>query len=327
MAMSNISSEEALDRTHYSSNTNIASGQINNSAVSWAAILAGAAAAAALTLILLLLGTGIGLSSVSPWSQQGMSATALGVSTIVWLTITQILAAGMGGYLAGRLRHRWANVLADEVYFRDTAHGFLTWSVATIATAILIISVVGSIFNSGVQAASTVTAAATTAAVTGGIAAAGSAATEPSDANGTETMGYFVDVLFRKDASVINTTSIDQIMLSPDAAKQPPATAEVTRIFANSMDMKALPKADLTYLSQLVSNHTGLTQQEAEKRVNDTYTSMQAKLFNAEIAVKDAADKARKASIYSTLWLFASLLMGAFSASLAATWGGRCRDA
>jgi hypothetical protein len=88
------------------------------SAVSWGAILAGAAAAAALSLILLLLGTGLGLSSASPWANQGAGATTLGVSTILWLTFTQLVASGMGGYLAGRLRTRWISVHTDEVYFR-----------------------------------------------------------------------------------------------------------------------------------------------------------------------------------------------------------------
>ena len=74
------------------------------SGVSWGAILAGAAAAAALSLILLILGTGLGLSSVSPWAGQGASAIAFGLTTIAWLTFTQLAASGMGGYLAGRLR-------------------------------------------------------------------------------------------------------------------------------------------------------------------------------------------------------------------------------
>jgi hypothetical protein len=89
------------------------------SAVSWGAIFAGAAAAAALSLILLLLGTGLGLSSVSPWANEGVSATALSVSTILWLTFTQLAASAMGGYLAGRLRTKWVSVHGDEVYFRD----------------------------------------------------------------------------------------------------------------------------------------------------------------------------------------------------------------
>ena len=66
------------------------------SAVSWGAIAAGAAAAASLSLILLILGVGLGLSSVSPWTRDGVSATTFGLSTILWLTLTQLLALAMG---------------------------------------------------------------------------------------------------------------------------------------------------------------------------------------------------------------------------------------
>src|SRR5690242_19838439 len=96
----------------------------STSAVSWGAILAGAAAAAALSLILLILGTGLGLASVSPWAHNSVSAETFGVATILWVTFTQLAAAGLGGYLAGRLRTKWVAVHSDEVYFRDTAHGF-----------------------------------------------------------------------------------------------------------------------------------------------------------------------------------------------------------
>ncbi len=72
------------------------------SAVSWSAIAAGGAAAASLSLILLILGVGLGLSAVSPWSGEGMRAATFGVSTIIWLTLTQLLASALGGYLAGR---------------------------------------------------------------------------------------------------------------------------------------------------------------------------------------------------------------------------------
>ena len=124
--------------------------------MSWGAIVAGAAAAAALSLILLMLGVGLGLSAVSPWARDGVSATTFGVSTIVWLTLTQLLASAMGGYLAGRLRTKWAAAHSDEVYFRDTAHGFLAWAIASLATAALLTSAIGSILGSGVQAGATV---------------------------------------------------------------------------------------------------------------------------------------------------------------------------
>ena len=76
--------------------------RISPGSISWGAVLAGAAAAAALSLILLMLGVGLGLSSVSPWANEGMSAWTFGISTILWVTLTQVLASGMGGYLAAR---------------------------------------------------------------------------------------------------------------------------------------------------------------------------------------------------------------------------------
>lgn len=329
MELSNVTSTENLGLEHIVPETYANYSQENANAVSWAAILAGATAAAALSLILLLLGAGLGLSSISPWAHKGVSASTFGVSTIVWLTVTQILAAGMGGYLAGRLRIKWAGVHVDEVYFRDTAHGFLAWAVASLATAALLTSVIGSIVNGGVQAAASLAGGAANATMAAGVMATGSEMGKSDDASGSEagTMGYFVDSLFRKDSNQASSISTEGKIISTDTAQKTALISEVTRIFISSMSMKALPPADLTYISQLVSSHTGLTQQEAEKRVNNIYSNMQTKKQNAEIAAKDAADKARKASIYATLWLFVSLLMGAFSASLAATWGGCCRDA
>ena len=103
-------------------------------------------------------------------------------------------------------------------------------------------------------------------------------------------------------------------------------TAEVAHIFMNSIHNQPLPLEDIRYVGQVVSLRTGLTQAEAEKRVEDTYARVQAKLRDAEIAAKAATDKARNASAYVALWLFISLLIGAFVASLAATVGGRQRD-
>ena len=127
------------------------------SAASWAAIFAGATAAAALALILLLLGTGLGLTTVSPWANNstnnGISATSFGLTAILWLSFTLVVSYGMGGYLAGRLRTRWLSVHSDEVYFRDTAHGFLTWAVASLASAALLTSVIGSIVGTGLNSA------------------------------------------------------------------------------------------------------------------------------------------------------------------------------
>jgi hypothetical protein len=298
-----------------------------NSAVSWGAIVAGAAAAASLSLILLILGVGLGLSSVSPWARDGVSATSFGVSTIVWLTLTQLLASAMGGYLAGRLRTKWTEVHTDEVYFRDTAHGFLAWAVASLATAALLTSVIGSILGGGVQAgASMVGGVANTAGSAVGGAAATSRMTQGGDGG---PMGYFIDSLFRRDAAATPIAGAADSVAGMDAVERTSGkdAAEVSRIFMNLSRSELLPPEDVRYVGQIVAQRTGLSQQDAEKRVADVYAKAQAKVRDAEVAAREAADKARKASAYSALWLFVSLLIGAFVASLAATSGGRRRDA
>src|SRR6201996_841218 len=143
-------------RSRVLANEEVAAGRHATSGVSWGAILAGSAGAAALSLILLILGVGLGLSSVSPFAGNGASATTFGVSTIAWLTFTQLAASGMGGYLAGRLRTRWAGTHTDEVYFRDTAHGFLAWAIATLVTAAMLTSAIGSILGTSASAAGSV---------------------------------------------------------------------------------------------------------------------------------------------------------------------------
>ena len=288
------------------------------SAVSWGAIIAGAAAAAALSLILLILGTGLGLSSVSPWAQEGISATSFGVSTIVWVTLTQLLASGLGGYLAGRLRTKWADAHTDEVYFRDTAHGFLAWAIATIATAALLTSVVGTIVGGGIKAGATVAGGAASAAAAAGATAAAGTSRAGADA---APMPYFIDSLFRRESagSAADTDNATQ--------RTAASAAEVSRIFMNTVRTGALPAEDQRYVGQVVAQRTGLSQADAEKRVSETYARMQAKFRDIEAAAKDVADKARKASAYAAMWLFISLLVGAFVASLTATFGGRQRDA
>jgi len=290
------------------------------SAVSWGAILAGAAGAAALSLILLILGTGLGLSSVSPFASAGVTAATFGVSTILWITFTQLAASGLGGYLAGRLRTRWAATHVDEVYFRDTAHGFLAWAVATLATAAMLTSAIGGILGTGANAAGAVAGGAATTAAAAVPAAAGAM---KSGGTASADNGYFVDSLFRKDATAAAVAGSAPAGNGGDAAS---TGAEAARIFASGLEAGALPADDAKYLGQLVAQRTGLSQADAEKRVNDAFTRMKTKADQAKAEAKEAADKARKASAYGALWLFISLLAGAFVASLLATFGGRQRD-
>ena len=109
----------------------------NGSAVSWSAVIAGTVAAVALTLVLLALGSAFGLASVSPWPGVGAKPSSFTIGAGIWMVITQWLSAMLGGYIAGRLRVRWHGLHSDEVFLRDTAHGFLAGASATVVMAIV----------------------------------------------------------------------------------------------------------------------------------------------------------------------------------------------
>jgi hypothetical protein len=128
----------------------------SQSAVSWAAIIGGALAAVALTLLLVALGSGIGLSSVSPWTALNPSATTFTLLAAVWLIIVQWLSSALGGYISGRLRTKWTGIHTDEVFFRDTVHGFLAWALASVLVVAFATSSISSAVSSAGRAISNV---------------------------------------------------------------------------------------------------------------------------------------------------------------------------
>jgi hypothetical protein len=256
--------------------------EAHSSGVSWGAVIGGAFVAAALYLILLALGAGFGLSAVSPWSNVGLTAPTASALAIAWLVIIEIIASAFGGYLTGRLRTKWTLVHSDEVFFRDTANGFLAWAVALVVSVAFLASAATSMAGSSAEAR-----------------ALSANATENAPADPTM---YYVDALFRQGRPSADTG---------DAAVK----AEAERILVRGLKEKQIPSADQTYLVTLVAARTGLSQPDAERRVSDVITE-----------ARQTEDTVREATAHLLLWLFLSLLMGAFSASLTATIGGRQRD-
>jgi hypothetical protein len=252
--------------------------------VSWAAVTAGAVVSCALTLVVLSFGVGLGLSVVSPWGGAGVSATTFKIGTGLYMVVVAMLASSIGGYIAGRLRSRWIGVHSDEVYFRDTAHGFIAWALATVLGAVLLASPASSLI--GATAGGAVQAAASTAQASG-------------------PMDSYVDSLLRSDGTV-----------AANAGSPADPRSELSRLLTGGLrDGGDLKPADRAYVSKLVAARTGLNQADADKRVNEVVTQ-----------AKTDIDAARKAAAQLAFWLTASLLIGAFCASLAATEGGGLRD-
>jgi hypothetical protein len=269
--------------------------EASKSAVSWAAILAGSVGAVSATIILLTLGAGLGFASISPWTHSGASATTVGALAAVWFIVVQWLSAGLGGYLTGRLRTKWVGTHTHEVFFRDTAHGFVTWAVATLILAIVLAGAALATTGAGVRAT----------AMVGGGAAQGATGSP----HGRATVGaYDVDMLFRSAHSDANPTNDGH--------------AEAMRILEKGLSVGDVSAADRSYLAEQVAGRTGISQDNAQKRVDDVIAQVKA----ADLKAREAADAARKAAAKASILTALAMLIGAFIACAAAALGGHERD-
>jgi hypothetical protein len=215
------------------------------SGVSWPAVIAGAFVTAAIGLTLMALGAGMGLSAISPWPRAGWAATRVAPGAIIWVLITQLLSCALGGYVAGRLRTKWASVHNHEVYFRDTAHGLLVWAVAVVMTVVFFSSLAASLAGEASAAAAT--------------------RADPSD--------YYVDSLLRGPHP------------SGEIVNDQPLRNEVRVILAKALRDPEVSGADRAYLASLVVSRTGIGETEAARRVDETIAAARQAVNTARKAV------------------------------------------
>lgn len=277
--------------------------------VVWSAVLAGAVLAAAISFVLLTFGTAIGLSTTSPWPNSGLSATIVAALAILWVMMQQIGAFMVGGYVAGRMRSRWSEA-GDESDFRDGLHGGLVWAVGVAIGALIFASAAGAVARTGAEVAGHA-----------GAAAAASA---------NDPMGAVIDTMMRP-AMVAQANAPAPAGAAQGAAPAPSQAlrarpgnapgqadeqrAEVARLMATATTSESMSAQDRAYLAQLVAQRTGLSQQEAERRVND-----------AVAAARQAADRARRAAVLTGFVTAASLMISFAAAWWAAVKGGNHRD-
>ena len=305
-------------------------------AVSWGAIIAGALSAAALSFVLLAIGAAFGLSVTSPWDFTGResseAAAAVGIGTAIFLIAVHALASGIGGYLAGRLRSKLIGLRGDETYFRDTAHGLVVWAVSALATILMIACLAMATARGGVAlGAASLNAA-------GQAAGAAVPTLAGETGSGEDTIGYFIDSLFRPAADAPATTAGTEGQAPAGGAAAPMTLPgprsesdvrmereEIARIVRVALDGE-ISSEDRSYVAQIIAGETGMPQAEAEQRVDQMIERAKTARAEATETAKQAADAARQASMYTALWAAVAMLAGAFAASLAATWGGRARD-
>jgi hypothetical protein len=285
------------------------------SGLSWSGIIAGVFTATAVTFIFIALGSGIGLSLASPFSSSP-SAGTLTVLGAVWLVFSQAIGFATGGYVAGRLRREPMPVHTGETNFRDAASGLVVWAIGVVVTSILLAAAVEKV---GSAAATTATVGAAAAGVTGA-------------SNQSSSIDYFTDTLLRTNpqapsaAGGATAGGASPGGASPGGAPAAAATpddramhAQVGRILITAVAANGIAPDDRTYLAQIVSARTGMSMEDAQKRVDDVVN-------RARASVTQAAETARKAGAYLSFWTFMSLLFGAACATLGGMLGGDLRD-
>ena len=223
--------------------------------------------------------------------------------------MAQTMGFAAGGYLAGRLRSPAYDGVIGETTFRDAAEGMVVWAIGVVAVAAL-------------AGALGFFAAGATAHVVAGMNSAprSEPATTASTSAPTE---YFVDLLFRPGPGAATASgqrpASDTVGIAPAGAQSAlssEARAEVNRILVRSVAQGRLDDNDRAYLAQVVAARTGLSPDEAQRRVAEVETK-----------ARDAADKAAKAGAYLSFWTFMALLFGGTAATLAGMLGGSLRDA
>jgi hypothetical protein len=273
--------------------------QEHHSYVDWPAVIAGIVVASAISLVLLTFGSAVGLSFADFDASDDVNPIWIAIAAASWLLWVQISSFMLGGYVTGRMRHRFNDASEHESDIRDGIHGLLVWGGALVVGAVIAVGGIGAAVNAVGSAVGTATMAASNVADD----AAGALPTDPN--------AYFVDTLFRAPPGA-----------APAAGSLQDFRGEATRILANGAVTGTVSDTDKAYLAQMVSANTGLSPEEATTRVNE----VMAAVDDAKAKAAAAAETARKWTVLGAFLAAASLLVSGVGAYWAAMKGGNHRD-
>ncbi len=291
--------------------------------VDWGAIIAGAVLASAISLLLFTFGGAIGLSMLSPWDGEGANMSVyfivMGLWTL-WVVVSSFMA---GGYMAGRMRRRIGDGTEHEVEVRDGAHGLLVWALGLLLASLLLalgISGAAGVAAKGAGAAAGVAGVAAARGdvndytidsllrPTGTSTAASNAATAAPAAGAADATAATTDAMGANPPMGDATQGASRRASQSDRQ-------EISRLMTFGTVHGALTADNKTYLAQRVAAQTGLTQAEAQARIDQVLTE-----------AKKKADTARKIGIVIGFLTAAALAVAAAAAAWAANLGGRHRD-
>jgi hypothetical protein len=278
--------------------------------VDWGPIILGTLGALAIMVVLVTFGGALGLSVTSPQPYAGLSAKALAVLAGLYAALVHVASFAAGGYLAGRMRTPWATTDTVESHFRDGGHGFAVWALGVVLGAVFAFSGVSAVIKAATGAATAVASA--------GVAGAAANPQTPAALQqlSTQPTDYAVDRVLAPAPGGAAPAANTNMGARADLA------GPIARAFAANINNPQLDARDRAWLASLVSQRTGLPQADAEKRVDEAFAELKA----AEQKTRDAADKARKATLIAGFLAAATMAIGCAAACAGAALGAHHRD-
>ena len=267
----------------------------NRSRISWGAVLAGAVVAVATTLLLSLLGAAMGAGSIRPLDTTSTDLANLGIGAAIWEIINLALSMAFGGYVAARLSGTHSHLDAE-------LHGVTVWGVAVLLGSVLLAQAVSGLIGVVGQGAGSV--------VSHAVAGAGTiSGALPQEVNPQAMIDRLQQSL--GNSGDPTTMSHEQI------------NAEIATLVRNSLLNGTLSESDRNRLIALVAARSGITRDEAARRVTATENDAKASLAQVEQKARAAADEVTRTTATAARALFTALVLGLLAALVGAWVGTR----
>ena len=199
--------------------------------VDWCAVLAGALIACAIFVLLTTFGSAIGLTLTSPYPGSGFSGRVATWVIGIWEIWVAVSAFAVGGYFAGRLRHRVFDATEHESDVRDSAHGLVVWAIAALLGTWIVAMTARDLAH----------------AVSGG-------PERTPVAGKADPARYAADVMLRSDRA-------------PPGGYDEPLHREVASVLAAYATGVNMTQEDAAYLTRVTAARSGVSQGDAEARV------------------------------------------------------------
>jgi hypothetical protein len=259
--------------------------------VAWGAVCAGAAVALVVQIMLAVLGVGVGLSAVCPVAGNNPSGSTFSMAAELWSVASMLFAAGIGGYVAGRL-------CGKAVDSTSGYHGLISWALSTLVVVYLLSSAVSGLVGGAASALGSVVGG------VGKTAATAAQTAAPALSNVTDPLAGIEQQV--REASGGN-----------DPAALRDAAVAAMRVVLTGDQAKAQEARERA--AQALARAQNISIQEARTQVGQYEQQYRQAAEQAKQRALQAAETGRKATATSALFAFFALLLGV----IAAWFGGR----